>query len=175
MGQPDRGHGPHQLAINHSVGQVARRFIDGNQMKEGMLNRVSAVVRAYGPCLNCSTHADAPVMSGFLLDTNIPSEMLRLRPDPSVAAWLKRQANEMLFVSVVTMGELRRGITLLAERSSTTVPSAAPSATVANEFPALIAGAGDRAATGDFPLPARPGGPPRKRVWCDWRAVYFQV
>ena len=89
-------------------------------------------------------------MSGFLLDTNIPSEMLRLRPDPSVAAWLKRQANEMLFVSVVTMGELRRGITLLA-------------------------GAGDRAATGDFPLPARPGGPPRKRVWCHWRAVYFQV
>jgi predicted nucleic acid-binding protein len=48
-------------------------------------------------------------MSGFLLDTNIPSEMLRPRPDASVAAWLKRQANETLFVSVVTMGELRRG------------------------------------------------------------------
>jgi len=31
------------------VGQVARHFIDGNQMKEGMLNRVSAVVRAYDP------------------------------------------------------------------------------------------------------------------------------
>ena len=57
-------------------------------------------------------------MSGFLLDTNIPSEMLRPRPDASVAAWLKRQANETLFVSVVTMGELRRGITLLTERSS---------------------------------------------------------
>ena len=26
-------------------------------MKEGMLNRVSAVVRAYDPCLSCSTHA----------------------------------------------------------------------------------------------------------------------
>lgn len=57
-------------------------------------------------------------MSGFLLDTNIPSEMLRPRPDASVAAWLKRQANETLFISVVTMGELRRGITLLTERSS---------------------------------------------------------
>ena len=57
-------------------------------------------------------------MSGFLLDTNIPSEMLRSRPDASVAAWLKRQANETVFVSVVTMGELRRRITLLAERSS---------------------------------------------------------
>jgi len=56
-------------------------------------------------------------VSGFLLDTNIPSEMLRLRPDTSVAGWLKRQANETLFVSVVTLGELRRGVTLLAEQS----------------------------------------------------------
>jgi predicted nucleic acid-binding protein len=57
-------------------------------------------------------------VKGFLLDTNIPSEMLRRRPDPNVAAWVKRQANETLFVSVVTMGELRRGVTLLAEQSS---------------------------------------------------------
>ena len=56
-------------------------------------------------------------MSGFLLDTNIPSEMLRPRPDANVSAWVKRQANETLFVSVVTMGELRRGVTLLAEQS----------------------------------------------------------
>ena len=56
-------------------------------------------------------------MSGFLLDTNIPSEMLRPRPDANVAAWVKRQSNETLFVSVVTMGELRRGATLLGERS----------------------------------------------------------
>ena len=44
-------------------------------------------------------------MRGFLLDTNIPSEMPRPRPDASVAAWVKLQANETLFVSVVTMGE----------------------------------------------------------------------
>jgi NAD-reducing hydrogenase large subunit len=50
--------GHNNLAINHSVGQVARHFIHGNEMKEGMLNRVSAVVRAYDPCLSCSTHAD---------------------------------------------------------------------------------------------------------------------
>lgn len=56
-------------------------------------------------------------MSGFLLDTNIPSEMLRPRPDANVSAWVKRQSNVTLFVSVVTMGELRRGATLLAERS----------------------------------------------------------
>jgi predicted nucleic acid-binding protein len=44
--------------------------------------------------------------------------MLRPRPDASVVAWLRRQASETLFVSVVTMGELRRGIALLTERSS---------------------------------------------------------
>jgi NAD-reducing hydrogenase large subunit len=50
--------GHNNLAINRSVAQVAKHFIDGSQMKEGMLNRVSAVVRAYDPCLSCSTHAD---------------------------------------------------------------------------------------------------------------------
>jgi len=50
--------GHNNLAINRSVAQVARHFVDGNQLKEGMLNRVSAVVRAYDPCLSCSTHAD---------------------------------------------------------------------------------------------------------------------
>jgi predicted nucleic acid-binding protein len=59
-------------------------------------------------------------MSGFLLDTNIPSEMLRPRPDANVEAWLKRQANETLFISVVTMGELRRGIWLFGSNASVT-------------------------------------------------------
>jgi len=48
-------------------------------------------------------------MSGFLLDTNIPSETVRLRPEPRVTDWIARQANATLFVSVVTIGELRRG------------------------------------------------------------------
>ena len=50
--------GHNNLAINRSVKQVAQHFVDGAQLKEGMLNRVSAVVRAYDPCLSCSTHAD---------------------------------------------------------------------------------------------------------------------
>jgi predicted nucleic acid-binding protein len=52
-------------------------------------------------------------MSGFLLDTNIPSEALRPVPSANVLAWLKSQSKELQFVSVVTIGELRRGITLL--------------------------------------------------------------
>ncbi|HEY3439968.1 MAG TPA: Ni/Fe hydrogenase subunit alpha [Paludibaculum sp.] len=49
--------GHNNLAINKSIQQVAERFVDGNQFQEGMVNRVSAVVRAYDPCLSCSTHA----------------------------------------------------------------------------------------------------------------------
>jgi NAD-reducing hydrogenase large subunit len=49
--------GHNNLAISRSVNQVSRHFIKGKQLQEGMLNRVSAVVRAYDPCLSCSTHA----------------------------------------------------------------------------------------------------------------------
>jgi len=51
---------------------------------------------------------------GYLLDTNIPSETLRPSPDAKVAAWLERHAKGSQFLSVVTLGELRRGIALLA-------------------------------------------------------------
>jgi NAD-reducing hydrogenase large subunit len=49
--------GHNTLAIGRSVQQVSEHFIDGTKLNEGMLNRVSAVVRAYDPCLSCSTHA----------------------------------------------------------------------------------------------------------------------
>jgi toxin FitB len=52
-------------------------------------------------------------MSGFLLDTNIPSESWRQQPEPSVAAWLKTQVKDAQFLSVVTVGELRKGAALL--------------------------------------------------------------
>jgi NAD-reducing hydrogenase large subunit len=43
--------------MNRSITQVAREHVDGNNIEEGMLNRVEAVIRAYDPCLSCSTHA----------------------------------------------------------------------------------------------------------------------
>ena len=54
-------------------------------------------------------------MSGFLLDTSVPSETLRPLPDVKVAAWLENQTKESQFLSVVTLGELRRGTTLLLQ------------------------------------------------------------
>ena len=49
--------GHNNLAIGRSIQQVSEHFIDGSKLQEGMVNRVSAVVRAYDPCLSCSTHA----------------------------------------------------------------------------------------------------------------------
>jgi NAD-reducing hydrogenase large subunit len=49
--------GHNNLAMNRSVFQVAREYVNGDRLEEGMLNRVEAVIRAYDPCLSCSTHA----------------------------------------------------------------------------------------------------------------------
>jgi NAD-reducing hydrogenase large subunit len=49
--------GNNNLAMNHGVEQAAKRFVDGNNITEGALNRVEAVIRAFDPCLSCSTHA----------------------------------------------------------------------------------------------------------------------
>jgi NAD-reducing hydrogenase large subunit len=48
--------GHNNLAIRRGVHDVATRFIDGNEIHEGAVNRVSALVRAFDPCLSCSTH-----------------------------------------------------------------------------------------------------------------------
>lgn len=48
--------GHNNLPIGRSITQVASHFVKGKQIQEGMLNRVSAVLRAYDPCLSCSTH-----------------------------------------------------------------------------------------------------------------------
>jgi NAD-reducing hydrogenase large subunit len=49
--------GNNNWAMNHAVGMVAKEFVDGNNLTEGMLNRVEAAIRCYDPCLSCSTHA----------------------------------------------------------------------------------------------------------------------
>jgi NAD-reducing hydrogenase large subunit len=63
--------GHNNLAIGRSVQQVSEHYIDGTRLTEGMLNRVSAVVRAYDPCLSCSTHASGLLaMTIRLLDSD---------------------------------------------------------------------------------------------------------
>jgi len=51
-------------------------------------------------------------MSGFLLDTNVPSELVRPQPEPRVRTWVAAQDLDTLFMSAVSFGEIRRGIIL---------------------------------------------------------------
>lgn len=53
-------------------------------------------------------------MSGFLLDTNVLSEFNRRgEPDPHVHKWLEAADPDSLYVSVLTIGEIRMGVELL--------------------------------------------------------------
>ncbi len=52
---------------------------------------------------------------GFLLDTNIPSELMRPRPEPKVQDWVAAQDIGTLFVSVVSIGELQTGFATMRD------------------------------------------------------------
>jgi NAD-reducing hydrogenase large subunit len=49
--------GQNNLAMNATVHQIAKEWIDGPEIPEGVLNRLEAGIRAFDPCLSCSTHA----------------------------------------------------------------------------------------------------------------------
>ena len=56
-------------------------------------------------------------MPGFLLDTNVVSELIRPRSDPRVVAWVDATPESLLHLSVITLGEIRKGIDLLPDAS----------------------------------------------------------
>ena len=49
-------------------------------------------------------------MSGFLLDTNIVSELIKPKPESTVVKWIDTTDEALLFLSVLTIGEIRKGI-----------------------------------------------------------------
>jgi predicted nucleic acid-binding protein len=54
-------------------------------------------------------------MSGFLLDTNCVSELVRIEPEPRVMEWMEATDEAMLYLSVLTVGEIRKGLAGLAQ------------------------------------------------------------
>jgi len=46
----------------------------------------------------------------YLLDTNVVSELVRARPDPQVVDWVRRTSDYGLYLSVLSIGELRKGV-----------------------------------------------------------------
>ena len=53
--------------------------------------------------------------SGYLLDTNVISELMKRQPARSVADWIDATSEELLYLSVITIGEIRKGIDVLDE------------------------------------------------------------
>jgi len=58
-------------------------------------------------------------VTGFLLDTNVPSELTRSKPDPQVEKWLEEADDEDLHISVITLGEIVKGIHVSLKASGT--------------------------------------------------------
>jgi predicted nucleic acid-binding protein len=54
-------------------------------------------------------------VSGFLLDTNIISELVKPRPEANVTDWIESTDESLLYLSVLTLGEIRRGIATLPQ------------------------------------------------------------
>jgi toxin FitB len=51
----------------------------------------------------------------YLIDTNVLSELRRKQPDARVVAWFEGRPAQSLFLSVLTLGEIRKGIERLDE------------------------------------------------------------
>lgn len=72
--------GHNNWAMSKAVDSVAKTYIKGPDIKEGMLNRVEAAIRAYDPCLSCSTHAigQMPIqLEVYDVDSNLMQTLKR--------------------------------------------------------------------------------------------------
>jgi predicted nucleic acid-binding protein len=56
-------------------------------------------------------------VSGFLLDTNVVSELIKPNPEPKVQQWVDSTDENLLYLSVLTLGEVRKGIAVLSSAS----------------------------------------------------------
>jgi toxin FitB len=54
-------------------------------------------------------------VSGFLLDTNVISELIKARPAAKVRSWIESVDESLLYLSVLTMGEIRKGISSVSD------------------------------------------------------------
>jgi len=59
-------------------------------------------------------------VSGFLLDTNVISELVKPRPEPKVVSWIEEIDENLLYLSVLTLGEIRKGVGALPQSARQT-------------------------------------------------------
>jgi len=72
--------GQNALAMNRTVTQIARKYLRKGKISETMLNRVEAGIRAFDPCLSCSTHAWG----------QMPLHIQLVNPDGAIADEMRR-------------------------------------------------------------------------------------
>lgn len=65
-------------------------------------------------------------MNGFLLDTNVISDLNKPRPTAAVVAWIDSVDENLLYLSVLTLGEIRRGIAAAGGRCRLSMDSSWP-------------------------------------------------
>ncbi len=53
----------------------------------------------------------------YLIDTNVLSELRKRTPDPRVVAWVDARPPSTLYISVLTLGEIRRGVDLMTDEA----------------------------------------------------------
>jgi NAD-reducing hydrogenase large subunit len=72
-------------AMNEAIRHVAKRYLDGRKLTEGLLNHIEVAIRAFDPCLSCATHAlgkmpfhvDLIDAEGQCIDTLVKSSLER--------------------------------------------------------------------------------------------------
>jgi NAD-reducing hydrogenase large subunit len=67
-------------AMNVAIREVARKYLDGREITEGLLNHIEVAVRAFDPCLSCATHAVG----------KMPLSVQLVEPDGTVVSALAR-------------------------------------------------------------------------------------
>jgi toxin FitB len=60
-------------------------------------------------------------VSGYLLDTNCVSELVRVKPERRVLEWIEAAQEELLYLSVLTLGEIRKGLAALPQNRRRTL------------------------------------------------------
>lgn len=69
--------GQNNPSMNKSITEVAKQYVKGTDVAEGMINRVESAIRCYDPCLSCSTHAMGQMPMAIEL-VNTKGELLRV-------------------------------------------------------------------------------------------------
>jgi predicted nucleic acid-binding protein len=77
-------------------------------------------------------------MSGFLLDTDCISEFVRVKPEPRVLEWMEAVEEGLLYLSVLTLGEIRRGLASLPQSKRRTHLETWPEVELQARFPGRI-------------------------------------